>query len=218
MARNRDPFTQALSSLRDRIRSGELAGGRPVIVQDEARRLHLSTTPIREALARLSGEGLVERAPSGGYVSLRLDATTARDRYAMRGEYIRIALALNGAALGHVRPPPPPFNPGLPGPAVARLFATIVCSAGNHVLWTDFVRVTGQLEFLSSLEAALFDDLDREAQDLRAAYGAPGREAFANAVARFHARRVAAAGALTAVAYLRGDTSPPSRERGEPPA
>lgn len=45
MARNRDPFTQALSSLRERIHSGALPAGAPVIVQDEAGRLRLSTTP-----------------------------------------------------------------------------------------------------------------------------------------------------------------------------
>lgn len=63
MARNRDPFTQALSSLRDRIQSGDLAGGTPVIVQDEARRLSLSTTPIREALRASAARGWSSAQP-----------------------------------------------------------------------------------------------------------------------------------------------------------
>jgi DNA-binding GntR family transcriptional regulator len=199
MARNRDPFTQALSSLRERIHSGALRGGSPVIVQDEAERLRLSTTPVREALARLSGEGLVERAASGGYVAIRIDASAARDRYAMQGHYLRIALDLNRRALGRVRPPPPPFDADEPLAAVRHLFASIVCSAGNHVLWDAYQRVSGQLDVLRELEPRLFDDLGDEATALFAAYRenlAPEFEAIA---ARYHDRRVNAAGALAAL-------------------
>lgn len=202
MARNRDPFTQALTSLRDRIQSGAHPGGAPVIVQDEAQRLRLSTTPIREALARLSGEGLVERAASGGYVALRLDGAAARERYALRGEYIRIAFEVNRAALGSVRPPAPGFEAASPGPAVRKLFSTIVCSTGNRVLWTAFNRVAGQLELLSRIEPCLFDDAEPEAIALFAAYADDAATAFTEAVGRFHARRVSAAAALAAQAYF----------------
>lgn len=217
MARNRDPFTQALASLRGRIQSGHLHGGTQVIVQDEARRLQLSTTPIREALARLSGEGLVERAVSGGYVTTRLDATAARDRYAMRGEHIRIALGLNAAALGRIRPPAPAFDAAAPGPAVGRLFSTIVCSAGNQVLWTDFVRVTGQLKLLCRLEPSLFSDLETEASNLHAAYEEVESQQFTEAVARFHSRRISAAAALAALGYLNPDRGVQVAEVGVPP-
>ncbi|WP_171982001.1 GntR family transcriptional regulator [Brevundimonas sp. LM2] len=205
MARNRDPFTQALSSLRDRIQSGALSGGRPVIVQDEAQRLRLSTTPVREALAHLSGEGLVERAASGGYVTLRLDATTARERYAMRGEYIRMALELNRAALGPLRPPAPAFDPAAPGPAVGRLFSMIVCSAGNQVLWSGFERISGQLARLGRLEPFLFDDVEAEALALQEAYVSAAAETFIEATRRFHARRISAAAALAALAFAERD-------------
>ena len=205
MARNRDPFTQALSSLRDRIQSGVLPGGTPVIVQDEARRLNLSTTPIREALARLSGEGLVERAASGGYVTQRLDAAAARERYAMRGEYIRIAFDLNRSALGFVRPPAPPFDPATPGMSTSRLFASIVRSAGNQVLWTAFDQVVGQLEFLGRLEPCLFDDFEPEARALHAAYTMDAAPGFAEAADAFHRRRISASAALAALAYRKHD-------------
>ncbi|WP_292059402.1 GntR family transcriptional regulator [Brevundimonas sp. UBA5936] len=201
MARNRDPFTQALASLRERIHSGSLAGGSPVIVQDEAQRLRLSTTPIREALARLSGEGLVERASSGGYVTLRLDATAARDRWAMHGHYVRIAFEVNLRALGALRPPAPPYEPGCPGSAVNRLFATIVCSAGNQVLWDGFQKVSGQLDLVRRHEATLFDDLRDEAMGLYAAYTEEVAPGFVASVGRYHDRRIGAAGALAALVF-----------------
>jgi len=201
MARNRDPFTQALSSLRERIYSGTLAGGSPIIVQDEAERLRLSTTPVREALARLSGEGLVERASYGGYVTLRLDATAARDRWAMHAHYVRIALEVNGRALGALRPPAPPFDASRPIEAANRLFATIVCSTGNQVLWDAFQRVCGQLDLVRRQESALFDDLGDEAMGLYAAYSEEIAPGFAATVGRYHDRRIGAAGALAALVF-----------------
>lgn len=207
MARNRDPFTQALASLRDRIQSGALPGGAQVIVQDEAERLRLSTTPVREALARLSGEGLVERAASGGYVTVRFDATAARDRWAMHAQYVMIAVDLNTRALGPRRPPAPPFEPDRPIVAANRLFSSLVCSAGNRVLWDAFRTVNGQLDLVRRYEAVLFDDLGDEAKSLYAAYSEAITPTFAEAVSRYHDRRMGAAGALAALVF--GGGGPP---------
>lgn len=201
MARNRDPFTQALASLRERLLSGVLAPGAPVIVQDEAARLKLSTTPVREALACLSGEGLVQRAPSGGYVSVRLDAAAARDRYAMHGHYVRIAAELNASALGAVRPPAPALDMRQPIAAVRQLFTTIISSAGNEVLWEAYLRASGQLDRLRRLESVLFDDLAAEAAALHHAWVNAQANDFLGEVERYHARRVAAAAALAALAH-----------------
>lgn len=212
MARNRDPFTQALSSLRERIHSGVLAGGSPVIVQDEAERLRLSTTPVREALARLSGEGLVERAPSGGYVAVRLDAPAARDRYAMQAHYVRIALELNRRALGALRLPTPGFLAGQPAAAVEQLFSILVRCAGNRVLWEAYRRVRGQLDLLRRLEPHLFDDLEAEAAGLYAAWSEEAAPRFESAVVRYHDRRIGASAALAALALVE------ARREPDPPA
>lgn len=211
MARNRDPFTQALSSLRERIHSGALVGGSPVIVQDEAERLRLSTTPVREALARLSGEGLVERAPSGGYVAVRLDAPAARDRYTMQAHYVRIALELNRRALGLLRLPTPGFQVGQPAAAVDQLFSILLCCAGNRVLWEAYRRVRGQLDLLRRLEPRLFDDLEEEAAGLYAAWSEEAAPRFDSAVVRYHDRRIGASAALAALAL--GEAG---REPGRP--
>lgn len=216
MARNRDPFTQALSSLRERILSGALAGGAPVIVQDEAGRLRLSTTPVREALARLSGEGLVERAPAGGYVARRLDAKAACDHYVMHAHYIRIALELNCRALGSLRLPAPGFEAGQPVVAVDRLFAIIVRSAGNEVLWEAYRKVAGRLDLLRRLESHLFDDLGEEAAGLYAAWSQETASGFEAASARYHDRRISASGALAALALAGAGIGPERSAIGEP--
>ncbi|MFB9836835.1 GntR family transcriptional regulator [Actinoallomurus acaciae] len=50
----------AYAEIRDRILSGELPPGSVLAQYDLAASLHMSITPLREALRRLKGEGLVE--------------------------------------------------------------------------------------------------------------------------------------------------------------
>jgi DNA-binding GntR family transcriptional regulator len=66
---------EAYQRLRGAILSGELAPGDPLRIDDLAGQLALSRTPVREALARLRDEGLIQTRPrSGTRVSpLRLD-------------------------------------------------------------------------------------------------------------------------------------------------
>jgi len=199
MARNRDPFTLALSTLRERLQSGAIRGGAPVIVQDEAERLRLSTTPVREALAHLSGEGLVERAPSGGYLAVRMDAMAARERYALQGSHVRIAAESNRVALSTVRLPAPVIKEGAEGPG-AQLFAALVRYAGNQCLEAAYLRLEAQLVVLRKQEPLLFADLAEEAADLLAAWNEGEAGDFERAADRYFQRRVLAAGALSALA------------------
>lgn len=53
--RKHDPFTLALESLRARAEQGSFTPGAPVVIIEEARRLNLSATPVREALGWLCG-------------------------------------------------------------------------------------------------------------------------------------------------------------------
>jgi DNA-binding GntR family transcriptional regulator len=57
---------QAYENLRDAIVGGELLPGAALRVETLAAQLELSTMPIREALARLRDEGLVEIRPRSG--------------------------------------------------------------------------------------------------------------------------------------------------------
>ncbi|MFK4056832.1 GntR family transcriptional regulator [Brevundimonas sp. NPDC046655] len=64
--RTRDPFGTALGSLRAALDQG-LAPGRHLPVADIATALKLSASPVREALSRLCGEGLIEDRRGFGY-------------------------------------------------------------------------------------------------------------------------------------------------------
>lgn len=54
------------AQIRDAIIGAEIQGGAPIREDEWARRLGVSRTPVREALRRLSAEGLVEVLPSRG--------------------------------------------------------------------------------------------------------------------------------------------------------
>lgn len=64
--RSRDPFGAALASLRAALEEG-LAPGQRLPVGDVATALGLSASPVREALSRLCGEGLIEDRRGLGY-------------------------------------------------------------------------------------------------------------------------------------------------------
>ena len=105
MVRNRDPFSTALESLRHRLAEGRYGDGAPIVIQYEAQRLRLSTTPVREALAWLCGAGLVERAPTAGYTASRLDAGAVRDWYGFRRDCLLLSLeALTAPSVGSALP------------------------------------------------------------------------------------------------------------------
>lgn len=81
MAQNRDQFALVAAGLRERLRSGAHVQGEPLTVNDLASAFGGSATPVREALARLAGEGLVEDRRGRGYFAWRLDVSDLIDLY-----------------------------------------------------------------------------------------------------------------------------------------
>jgi len=162
MARNRDPFALALDSLQRRTAAGAYHPQRPIVIQEEARRLGLSTTPVREALAWLCGAGLVQRAASGGYLGARLDLAGLRSRYAFRLQCLQLALA---AA------PVPPGGWGRDRPpetwsSSAALFQRVMAWSGDEVLQEAFQRVGAQLEPVAASEARVLPDRVEEIEEI----------------------------------------------------
>ncbi|MBD3752747.1 MAG: hypothetical protein IE935_10040 [Micrococcales bacterium] len=55
MPRARDPFSLALANIRDRAMRGVYEPGGAIVIIEEARRLNLSTTPVRSCSSRSAG-------------------------------------------------------------------------------------------------------------------------------------------------------------------
>ena len=60
--------------LKEQILTARLTPGQPLSIVDLAGQLGVSRTPVKDALSRLSVEGLVEELPRRGYVVARLNA------------------------------------------------------------------------------------------------------------------------------------------------
>lgn len=91
----RSQAERAYSLLVDRIIRLELEPGRMLLDRELTEELGVGRTPIREALQRLAGEGLVVHFPHRGMVVAEITAVGTRDIYEFRslidGEAARLA-------------------------------------------------------------------------------------------------------------------------------
>jgi DNA-binding GntR family transcriptional regulator len=74
----------ALELLRERIRSGELAPGQRLALEDLTQLLGMSATPIREALRLLQADRLVDYRPHHGVVVTQPSPEVTREIYRIR--------------------------------------------------------------------------------------------------------------------------------------
>lgn len=95
MSLNRDQYAVVLAALRERLRSGEWIEGGPLTVADIADACGVSATPVREALSRLAGEGLIDDRRGRGFEARRVDAVDLADLYRSQ---LAVAIMADGAA------------------------------------------------------------------------------------------------------------------------
>jgi len=85
---------QAYLDLRNRIMTRRLPAGQPLIEERLARSLELSRTPLREALIRLLGEGLLVKFEGSSYAVRRITAS----EYYFQSMKVRLLLEPEAAA------------------------------------------------------------------------------------------------------------------------
>ncbi|MEI7548107.1 MAG: GntR family transcriptional regulator, partial [Actinomycetota bacterium] len=76
---------QATDALRDMILSGTLPPGERVTHDELAKRLGVSTMPVRESLLRLSYEGFIEASPNRSFRVAQMTRDDLHDVYWMHG-------------------------------------------------------------------------------------------------------------------------------------
>ncbi|MEO0682098.1 MAG: GntR family transcriptional regulator [Pseudomonadota bacterium] len=137
----------------DQILGGVLRGDvgpEDRLVQEKlAAELEISRTPVREALLRLEGEGILETAPTGGFRLRTLSRDEVQDLYearaAVEGQAIRLAAVRGGAEAGARLAAVVREAEGRPGRDVHAYFEAnrdihraIVEESGNRWLLTQF--------------------------------------------------------------------------------
>ena len=171
--------------------------GEALIIKDLSDRLRLSPTPVREALARLSGEGLVEERRGSGYFAPALGVTELAELYEAHQSLVL-------AAVREPRPAPAPptsepeavavGQPGHGGPSnyvlrTERVFDAIVRAGGNRPLFDCYRRLVDRLAPARIAETQVLSAVDEEVGQLQLASERDQQNMPAR-VRAFHRRRL----------------------------
>lgn len=191
-----DALEAALGVLRARLRDGQLPPGSRIAASRLAASLHLSATPVREALSRLAGEGLVEERRRQGFFVRTLSGVDVADLYRMA---LAQLLILSGRDRGRRLPDPeagaPPTDPV---PATEAFFLAWVAAAGSRTLVETYRTISTQLGPVRRVEPLVFDDLADEAADLFRQAKTGELPELLQGLRKFHGRRIQAADRLSA--------------------
>lgn len=141
--RTRDPFGRALTALRRAVRVG-LAPGQHLPISDIAAGLRLSTSPVREALSRLCGEGLVEDRRGLGYFTRGASTEDIVGLFQLEEAHVRLAMELSSA-----QAPPAGTDVDLESWIVA-----LILECESDPLKESFERVADRLKPIRALAQA----------------------------------------------------------------
>lgn len=188
-----DSFLQALAAIRERLREGVFRPGERIAATELAVSLGLSPTPVREALFRISGEGLLEDRRGQGFFVSALTGLDIADLYRLSLAHLTMAgQSERLAAMGFASPirERPPECATDPVRDVELLFADWIVENGGQSLWTSYRSLHIKLGPVRRAEPLLLGNLAEEAAALR---GLAERRAVPErlaALAEFHARRI----------------------------
>lgn len=93
-ARGQTAHVYVRETIRLAILNGQLPGGTRLVQSDIAKRLDVSTTPVREALRDLASESLIRIDPHRGGVVCELDESDVQEVYQIRRHLEPLALEL----------------------------------------------------------------------------------------------------------------------------
>lgn len=202
----RDPYGRAMLAIRRRMRSGRLVLGEQLRVSDLSREFHLGVTPIREALARLAGEGLIEDRRGAGYFARRLDAVDLVELYDLQVAYLLAAQDRAGQpragslpSLATSSPLPREVLVGDDGlEAIEAALLTLIQRGHSLALQRAHDLLADRLAPARRVEAEVSPSFQQEWSELTEVVRTPGGQALRAWVAAYHERRRQAAPAIIA--------------------
>ena len=199
--KDRDPYHTALNALAGFAATGRFVWGEPLVATALAGELRLSPTPVREALARLAGEGVLEHRPGRGYFAPSPSASDIADLYELHRRLVHWALDLAPTAAD--RPIQAPAPPEL---RVEILYAAIAAAAGADVLSRAHRRVMLQLRPIRAVEAQVRPVDTSQIARMEALWTAGRLAELRGEVDVYHQDRREAASAIFAVMRRSGES------------
>lgn len=145
----RDPYGTALGAMRRFAEAGRFIPGEPIVVTELAAEVGLSATPVREALACLAGQGLIERRRGRGYFYPALTAAEIIDLFELQLAYLHAALTLYPRGLTPLRKAAVGVDPRN---GVQALFDAVITQSTNAALLLAHQRVADRLKAVLKAE------------------------------------------------------------------
>jgi DNA-binding GntR family transcriptional regulator len=155
-------FARAYRMIRTTVEQRAEAGQR-LLVGVFTRATGLSPTPVREALSRLVGEGLIEEHRGGGYYVPRLDARDVAELYAL-GRALALAAITerqSGRGMHRTRRLAASLaEPPLEAEAQAAYwFERLAVASGSLLLANEMRRLSGRMAGIRRAEIVVMTDL-----------------------------------------------------------
>ncbi|WP_395335160.1 GntR family transcriptional regulator [Novosphingobium sp. BL-8A] len=151
-----------------------------------AKDLEASATPVREALNRLVGEGMVETLVPGGFFVITLDEPALRDLYTWSRTLIGLSLR-SGTLAGR---DPARLGRGDDYPdRVASLLTDLVYSSNNSQYRIAMRRLNANLHAIRHIESDLLEDVDGEFEELKIALTEVPGDSIGKVLKSYHQRR-----------------------------
>lgn len=189
MALSKPPaFEQAYAFLHYRLRNGDYMPGSRVQAGDVVSVLGISATPVREALSRLAGQGLLIDRRAMGYFVPPVDPVDLRDLYSLASMLAVSAMrSINLPSLDRQR-----YGTGaeLPCGCAGELLVTIASLAANSALCLVAANVDDRLAPFAAVEKAMFGEEDREQGEFVHWLASCDQRQCVLNVARFYRRRM----------------------------
>lgn len=190
--RLRDPYHQALSALAGFAGEGRFGAGMPLVITSLAQELGLSPTPVREALARLAGEGIIEHWPGRGYFAPSLAATDIAELYDYHQRIVLWAVDLPiTVTVEH-----PGKVEGSQSSRLEQVFACVAARSGNRVLLRAYRLAAARLRPIRLVESLVAPLEPEQVDHLEGMFEGDFRPEFREAAVRYHEGRIQAAGSI----------------------
>lgn len=184
-------FERVYQELKGQLLEGRRPPGAPLEPKILGEELAASNTPVRDALHRLVGEGLVEAPNHNGFHVPRITEARLRDLYGWNGQVLGLAARTiqpqteKGAATVT-------DEASSVANAISSLFLRIGKQAGNGEQERAIAGLNDRLASCRHAEAAVLAETIAEFAGLERIVHAGDRTALSAALVRYHRRRIRA--------------------------
>lgn len=181
-------FSKAYSTLHADLRAGRFNPGARVAASDCLARLKISATPVREALSRLAGQGLLIDRPAIGYFVPAVDPVELKDLYAFAAILAHAALdSLDQTTVqlfianhsGHAR-----------HRTAGELLRTLASLSSNIAIRHSASNLDDRLARLSAIDTFMFASSDQKNGGLEHWLATGSKRANKHLLSRFYRLRI----------------------------